>query len=227
MAQEGFDKSGKYRNRIDQLARTVYAIERRQWPTPHGFSKDGKSNGPSGNELGYAVNRSTWPTPSASSREETVSGGHPGLAGGSGARHKLYEMLGYEEGKKMGCQSISPDWVSWLMGWPIGWSSLEPLTDLIWLSWEVDPADGERPEAIGTPQGEADSKNAVRQDAFKRGRVPTPVEYALSTKPSTGPIPRVATGIKDRVNRLKALGNGQVPQCAAEAFKILWGAIVG
>ena len=28
------------------------------WPTPHGFSPDGRSNGPSGNELGRAVNQS-------------------------------------------------------------------------------------------------------------------------------------------------------------------------
>jgi len=32
---------------------------------------------------------------------------------------------------------------------------------------------------------------------------------------------RVAHGVKDRVNRLKAIGNGQVPQCAAVAFNIL------
>lgn len=32
------------------------AVAREMWPTPHGFSKDGKSNGPSGNELGRAVN---------------------------------------------------------------------------------------------------------------------------------------------------------------------------
>jgi hypothetical protein len=35
------------------------------WPTPHGFSPDGRTNGPSGNELGRAVNRSI-PTPTAS-----------------------------------------------------------------------------------------------------------------------------------------------------------------
>ena len=34
-------------------------------------------------------------------------------------------------------------------------------------------------------------------------------------------VPRVATGIKDRVNRLKAIGNGQVPQCMAKAVQIL------
>jgi hypothetical protein len=36
-------------------------------------------------------------------------------------------------------------------------------------------------------------------------------------------IPRVAIGIKDRVSRLKAIGNGQVPQCAAAAWRMLTG----
>ena len=33
--------------------------------------------------------------------------------------------------------------------------------------------------------------------------------------------PRVAHGVAARVDRLKAIGNGQVPQCAAEAWRIL------
>lgn len=36
-----------------------------------------------------------------------------------------------------------------------------------------------------------------------------------------GTIPRIGTGIKDRVNRLKAIGNGQVPQCMATAWHLL------
>jgi len=39
-----------------------------------------------------------------------------------------------------------------------------------------------------------------------------------STEPFVG---RVAHGVADRVHRLKAIGNGQVPQCAALAFNIL------
>ena len=26
--------------------------------------------------------------------------------------------------------SLNPDWVAWLMGWPIRWESLEPITEL-------------------------------------------------------------------------------------------------
>lgn len=36
-----------------------------------------------------------------------------------------------------------------------------------------------------------------------------------------GCVPRVAVGVPERVNRLRALGNGQVPQCMAAAFTYL------
>jgi len=74
--------------------------------------------------------------------------------------------------------SLNPDWVEWLMGWPIGWTSPAPITELQWLNWSVDPAD-------------------------------------------MGEISRVAIGVKDRVNRIKALGNGQVPKCVATAWNLL------
>ena len=112
---------------------------------------------------------------------------------------------------------LSPDWVAWLMGWPFGWESLEPMTEMIWLDWSVDPADLKKPKEMptpvqydATPGGPNNHYKGIGNNA-KHGRM----------KPGTGPIPRVATGIKDRVNRLKALGNGQVPLCAAKAWKIL------
>jgi len=42
-----------------------------------------------------------------------------------------------------------------------------------------------------------------------------------SSEPNVG---RVAHGVAARVDRLKAIGNGQVPLCAAEAFRLLAGA---
>lgn len=67
---------------------------------------------------------------------------------------------------------LNPDWVCWLMGWPTGWTRLEPLTAIRPHDWSIEPPD----------------------------------------------VPRVATGIPARADRLKAMGNGQVPQCAAEAW---------
>ncbi len=34
-------------------------------------------------------------------------------------------------------------------------------------------------------------------------------------------IPRAALGVRDRVARLRAIGNGQVPLCAAVAWRLL------
>lgn len=71
---------------------------------------------------------------------------------------------------------LNPDWVEALMGWPIGWSGLEPMPvlewDYDWSGWEPD-------------------------------------------------IPRVATGVANRKNRLQAIGNGQVPLCMAVAWELL------
>ena len=84
-----------------------------RWPTPHGFSPDGRSNGPSGNELGRAVNLSLrLPTPTAHNAKETASPGDyarntPTLATHAGG-------------------SLNPTWVEWLMGWPLGWTDLRP-----------------------------------------------------------------------------------------------------
>jgi len=43
-------------------------------------------------------------------------------------------------------------------------------------------------------------------------------QHWWKTEPNVG---RVANGVADRVDRLKAIGNGQVPLCAASAWRIL------
>jgi hypothetical protein len=72
--------------------------------------------------------------------------------------------------------SLNPDWVELLMGWPKGWTSLEPLSDAPMIAWGEDWEEG---------------------------------------------TTRTAKGMPARVDRLKAIGNGQVPQCAAVAFECL------
>ncbi len=120
--------------------------------------------------------RNTWPTPTAI----TDSGGAAMCKwGGSGSREKLKKICTPQEING----ALNPDWVEWLMSWPIGWTSLEPMDRAAfdaWLTSQESWWDHEPPE-----------------------------------------IPRVSTGIKHRAKRLKAIGNGQVPICAAAAFEYL------
>ena len=104
------------------------------------------------------------------------------LRGGSWAKEKLVETFGEEDAVAMSGGSLSPDWVEWLMGVPIGWTSLEPLSQEDYDEWFQAQMDG-----------------TWWQE--ERG------------------LPRVATGIKDRVNRLKCLGNGIVPASLALFLK--------
>jgi hypothetical protein len=78
------------------------------------------------------------------------------------------------------------------MGWVPGWTSLEPISPDAWRNWlECDQATW-----FANDPSNAD---------------PDTEAYA----------PRVARGVPDRVSRLKAIGNGQVPYCAATAWLIL------
>jgi hypothetical protein len=95
------------------------------WPTPTAHNAK-ETNAPSEslrNAPTLASLAAKWPTPASNN----ATGGATGLAGGAGNRKKLYAMLGEEEGKKMGCQTLNPNWVEWLMGWPIGWTDLKLL----------------------------------------------------------------------------------------------------
>lgn len=111
-----------------------------------------------------------WPTP-------TIHGNYnrKGASKKSGdGLETAVKMWPIEEKEKASGGQLNPMWVSWLMGWPIGWVDLEPMDEMVWLPFDPEPN-----------------------------------------------IPRVTTGEKDRAKKLKALGNGQVPQCAALAWKIL------
>ena len=141
------------------------------WPTP--TKQDGENNGGASqykrNSIPLNAIVKKFPTPQASMMTEADME-QAKFAGNNPDRPKYCDA-------GEGC--LNPDWVEWLMNWPIGWSRLEPIKKLICLDWSIDPAD-------------------------------------------VGGLPRVATGIKDRTNRLKAIGNGQVPECMAKAWETLY-----
>ena len=69
-------------------------------------------------DLAQAVKR--WPTPTA----VTNSGGAAMCKwGGSGSREMLKKLVTPAELNG----ALNPTWVEWLMGWPLGWTDLEPL----------------------------------------------------------------------------------------------------
>lgn len=69
-----------------------------------------------------------WPTPTA----VTATGGAALCKwGGSGARAKLRKMVSVMELNG----PLNPEWVSWLMGWPKGWSSSMRLETAKFREW--------------------------------------------------------------------------------------------
>ena len=89
-----------------------------------------------------------------------------------------------------------------------------------------DPARGERPVRGPAPQSR-DERHALRPDGDGHGvraGVAEPGLGGLAHGLACGVgrrVPRVAVGVPERVARLRALGNGQVPQTMAVAFTYL------
>lgn len=128
------------------------------------------------NNLEVVIAREKYPTPTC---RDYKDGKEPRVRDGVIQQDTLGRVVNTSDG------ALNPDWVEWLMGWPVGWTRLdgEPeACDVMQIGssdyWQVDPAD-------------------------------------------SGVAPRVANGVVGRVPRLKAIGNGQVPLCAAVAFMLL------
>lgn len=75
---------------------------------------------------------SLWPTPTVG----TSGGGK--LCGGTGHLNMLRDALGYEEARKLSAGnggSLNPQWVEILMGFPIGWTSIDDAVIGQWPGW--------------------------------------------------------------------------------------------
>jgi len=144
-------------------------VQQHNWPTPKALDAE---KGPSQGELlrnspTLAAMVAVVPTP-------TVNDAKNSTLPPSQASHDNLPGYLLRDGEKPGGQ-LNPDWVEWLMGWPVGWTAPVPLASAEILPWDHEPAD----------------------------------------------VPRVGHRIPARAPRLKCIGNGQVPYCAAMAFLIL------
>ena len=94
---------------------------------------------------------------------------------------------------------LNPDWVEWLMNWPLGWTSLEPMKHENWKHWNESSA------------AQIQDAGEVRALWWDRDPSETPQVHC----------PRVASNVAARVDRLKAIGNGQVPAVVRFAWRLL------
>jgi hypothetical protein len=209
-----------------------------------------------GHQLGLAnqvAHRHIWPTPTAHNAKE---GGFPS------EHNRNTPTLSAQAGG-----SLNPDWVEWLMNWPITWSSfnavnqekfqrwqetsaaaLQESGQLRTMWWDRDPSQApsgqqpdeqpeqelgdslqkmpritaRQPEVEGSHEGSdlpllrdgLHLQASQREDMQQGMREQAGMDEAQI-------VPRVASGVVARVDRLKAIGNGQVPLCAATAWRLL------
>ena len=157
----------------------------KHWPTPTvsgNHNRKGLSKS-SGDGLSTAVK--TWPTPTVNDSKNCT------LPPSQTKRDNIPGAL-LRDGENAG-GALNPTWVEWLMGWPMGWTSLEPMPNEHAEFWKKSTAGMWWGHDPSTP----------------------PQEHSDSS------VPRAAAGVPARVARLKAIGNGQVPLCAAEAWRLL------
>lgn len=89
---------------------------------------------------------------------------------------------------------LNPDWVELLMGWPQGWTNTDPMSRSEFDAW----TDGFCLHLDG------EGPRTWGDGSWEAG------------------VARIGTDIPNRVSRLKAIGNGQVPLCAAWAALCLF-----
>jgi hypothetical protein len=103
MAKNATNPDGSSRNRIDQLARQVYA------------SLDGSK----------LFSPPTVMRTETALSAELISETAPTLDPQWTSTNTASQTESPTEGRALGL--LNPDWVEWLMGWPIGWTNLKPL----------------------------------------------------------------------------------------------------
>ena len=84
--------------------------------------------------------------------------------------------------------------------------------------WDQDVADTKCQRQQGQGQHEQSIDSTQSGDGQATQSINGGASDFWATEPNVG---RVANGVAARVDRLKAIGNGQVPLCAATAFKLL------
>ena len=227
--------------------------------TPNTTGLDGGSN----SRRALKKKTEKWPTPRTK-----------GMCGGTGSWDLLNKNTTVEEARLMGAGNggkLNPDWVEWLMNWPIKWSDLNGFNKKEFQRWQeasatvIQSAGALRTmwwdsDPSQTPFGQQHieqskkqhsnslsemSRNITRQSEMEgsfQGSDLSVLRDDIHIQKTKGKnlqsgvweqacmdeaqiVPRTSQTVMARVDRLKAIGNGQVPLCAATAWRVLnaWG----
>ena len=172
------------------------------WPTPRAGNPGSRPNGKGGKVLAEEVKKSVWPTPCA--RDWKGSNAEAGLTRNDGKSRmdQLPNAVKYATPQardfRTGQQSrwddadrsrnlndqvggqLNCDWVELLMGWPKGWTSLEPLDPDWWNRW-LEHSGNHWPDGWddGVPKLAASVPDrTARLKAIGNGQVPAAMRLA-------------------------------------------------
>lgn len=279
------EASGGGQNGLTRLSQGHHMRLRDQIKIPTQRAEDSESCGA---HRGKPDTLTSWtrqfPTPSAEDNRDRGGQSTPSIARRIAKGKQVMLSMTVQGTPDSPIGSLNPDWVELLMGWPLGWTSLDPLPRANWERWletggawsegqswatptlcgnynrkGASPNSGDGLETqvrqsfaspcAGDSQGShgGGMGRSLRTDIAEWKMFQTPScadglgghltrggrrsnELLLSgeAKQSPNPVaaweqntPRVAVGVKRRQARLKMIGNGQVPLCAAMAWHTL------
>ena len=108
-----------------------------QWPTPTvcgNYNRKGASAS-SGDGLATAVTRRTWPTATATATASKGWSPNHNRAMTDDRLDYSVERESFQIGQQTPPMRLNPEWVEWLMGWPIGHTGLKPLETGKYQEW--------------------------------------------------------------------------------------------
>lgn len=111
-------------------ARDFRSGEGHRWQTPEKRSRN------LNDAIAFINGHKLFPTPQASDDRDRGNLSSPCVQ----KRIKNNKQINLSMCVSENSGKLNPDWVEWLMGWPIGYTRLSPITAEL-LSWDEDPAD--------------------------------------------------------------------------------------
>ena len=107
------------------------------WPTPRAGNPGSRPNGKGGKilaeevEIAEGLRVRNWPTPTACMSKGSSEASLFRKDGASMESDRLDHAIMAINGGQ-----LNPNWVEWLMGWPMGWTSMEPMPESTFAAWE-------------------------------------------------------------------------------------------